>query len=204
MRAAVWDALAIRHVPTRILVVPDGSLFRVNFAALPDGDGFLVEAGWHMHTLDSEQDLALTKAAPAARLVLLGAPDFGQPEVRDDGVKNDACATQFTPLPGTTVEINRLARLWRATTSKEPRVLTGRSANKKNLRLAGADADVIHIATHAVDLNDTCTSRLAFDTRRERARVDAGRSSTVTDGRARSRRRESLTWRARRRWHTYQ
>ncbi len=160
VRAAVWDALTIRHIPTRILVVPDGSLFRVNFAALPDGDGYLVEAGWHMHTLDSEQDLALAEAAPATRLVLVGSPDFGQPAVRDGAVENDACATQFSPLPGTTLEINRLARLWRETIDKEPRVLTGRSANKKNLRVAGADADVIHIATHAVDLNDTCTSRL--------------------------------------------
>ncbi len=160
VRAAVWDALAIRHVPTRILVVPDGSLFRVNFAALPDGDGYLVEAGWHMHTLDSEQDLALARAAPAARLVLVGSPDFGPLAVRDDAVENAACATQFSPLPGTTVEINRLAHLWHEAMVEEPRVLTGRSANKKNLRLAGAHADVIHIATHAVDLNDSCTNSL--------------------------------------------
>ena len=161
VRTAVWDALAIRHVPTRILVVPDGSLFRVNFAALPDGDGYLVEAGWHMHTLDSEQDLALAKAAPAARLVLVGSPDFGEPAARDGAAETDDCATQFSPLPGTTVEIDRLGRLWRAAIGEEPRVLVGRSANKKNLRIAGADADVIHIATHAVDLNDTCTSRPA-------------------------------------------
>src|SRR5262249_31924005 len=58
VRAQLWDALAL-GAPARVFVVPDDAVFRVNFAVLPDGDGYLIEHGWRVHLLDGENDLAL-------------------------------------------------------------------------------------------------------------------------------------------------
>ncbi len=56
VRARLWDPLALAS-PGRVLIVPDGAAALVSFAALPDGDGFLLERGWRLHTLDSERDV---------------------------------------------------------------------------------------------------------------------------------------------------
>ena len=78
VREAIWDPLAIGRASTSVFVIPDGATYRVNFAALPDGDGYLVERGWRVHLLDSERDLAMTDSSSRPqKLLLIGSPDFG-------------------------------------------------------------------------------------------------------------------------------
>ncbi len=84
-----------------MFVVPDGSLYRVNFDALADGEGYLVEHGWRVHLLDSEHDLAaVPAAAPYQSLLLVGSPDFGHLAPNARARSEEACSDGFAPLPG--------------------------------------------------------------------------------------------------------
>ncbi len=153
------DPLAIEHAATRVLIVPDGAVFRVNFAALPDGEGFLVERGWRMHMPESEQDL---QAAPVRNmpqmLLAVGSPDFGPSNDLAGATRRDTCAPRFTPLPGTGAEVDRLADIWRKNAHSEPELLKGSAASKSALSAKIAKASVIHIATHSFELGHECSA----------------------------------------------
>jgi CHAT domain-containing protein/Tfp pilus assembly protein PilF len=157
VREAVWDPLAIGHDFANVFVVPDGALYRVSFAALPDDGGYLVEHGWRTHLLDSERDLAMA-AAPARpqRLLLVGSPDFGGGNDAAAVASGEHCASGFEPLPATKVEIERVARLWNEASGRAPVILTGRSASKDALREAVAGSQIIHVATHAAEFDQNC------------------------------------------------
>ncbi|HEX4480540.1 MAG TPA: CHAT domain-containing tetratricopeptide repeat protein [Rudaea sp.] len=161
VRAAIWDPLAIGKTSRRIFVVPDGALYRVNFAALPDGDGYLVERGLRVHLLDSERDLAMNdSSARPQKLVLIGSPDFGG-DVSATYARSDGCATAFDPLPATQTEMNRIAQMWRDASGTTPTILSGRDANKDALRAAVAGSQVIHVATHAAEFDESCSHTAA-------------------------------------------
>jgi len=158
VREAVWDPLAIGHDFANVFVVPDGALYRVSFAALPDDGGYLVEHGWRTHLLDGERDLAMV-AAPARpqRLLLVGSPDFGGNDAAA-AAPGDDCASGFEPLPATKVEIERVGRLWSEASGRPPVILTGRAASKDALREAVAGSQIIHVATHAAEFDRHCAT----------------------------------------------
>ena len=158
LRAAIWDPLAIGKGERHVFIVPDGALFRVNFAALPDGDGFLVEHGWRVQLLDSERDLIpKTDATNPQSLLLVGSPNFGPMTAPTAATQRDLCSTGFSPLPGTKVEMEHLALLWRNVTGTSPIMLNGRDATKSALRADAVKSNIVHIATHAAELDDACT-----------------------------------------------
>jgi CHAT domain-containing protein len=131
-------------------------LYRVNFAALPDGDGYLVERGLRVHLLDSERDLAMSDSVAAPKkMLLIGAPDFSA-NVSATAARRNGCATAFDPLPGTKVEIDRISQMWRDASGEMPVILSGRGANKEAFRAAIAGNQVIHIATHAAEFDEGC------------------------------------------------
>lgn len=77
----LWDPLqrALRGA-RRVLVVPDGSLHQVNFAALRDASlRFVVESGPTLHIVSAERDL-LRERPPAASpsVLLVAAPAFDE------------------------------------------------------------------------------------------------------------------------------
>jgi CHAT domain-containing protein/tetratricopeptide (TPR) repeat protein len=156
VRAAIWDKLDVAAAPTRVFVIPDGAVFRVDFAALPDGESFFVERGWRAHELEGERDLDLA-SSPALRqhLLLLGAPDYGA--TRADATDSSACATDFSPLPGAGVELAQLAALG-ATVHAETTLLQGVDATKGALLAAAPGSTILHFATHAVALGAPCSS----------------------------------------------
>lgn len=161
VRKVIWDPLGIGKMPTQVLVIPDGAVYRVNFAALPDGDGYLVERGLRVHLLDSERDLAMDDAlAPPTKILLVESPDFGGSAKRFAERSND-CATAFDPLPGTKLEVDQIAQLWSAASGEVPVILSGRRANKETLRAAIAGNQVIHIATHAAEFDEGCKKSAA-------------------------------------------
>lgn len=156
VRAAIWEPLGIQKLSTQVFVIPDGASYRVNFAALPDGDGYLVERGLRVHLLDSERDLAMNDSASSPKKILLiGAPDFSA-NVSPAAARSNGCATAFDPLPGTKVEIDRISQMWRDASGETPVVLSGRGANKDAFRAAIAGNQVIHIATHAAEFDEGC------------------------------------------------
>lgn len=159
VREAIWDPLAIAQASTTsVLVIPDGSLYRVNFAALPDGDGYLVERGWRVHLLDSERDLAMRESpSRPQKLLLIGSPDFGE-SASPASARRDACAVAFDALPATQTEMTRIAQMWRDASGAAPVILSGRDASKEELRSAAAGNQVIHIATHAAEFDKNCGS----------------------------------------------
>ncbi|HYV85923.1 MAG TPA: CHAT domain-containing tetratricopeptide repeat protein [Patescibacteria group bacterium] len=79
LRKAIWDpvAPAVRRA-AKVLIVPDGVVHLVNFATLPDKDGYLVESGPTMHYLSTEQDLLGIHSRPRRNggLLALGGVDF--------------------------------------------------------------------------------------------------------------------------------
>ena len=155
VREAIWDPLAIAHASTSVFVIPDGALYRVNFAALPDRDGYLVERGWRVHLLDSERDLAMTDSSSRPqKLLLIGSPDFG--DYTSTASTRDTCAVAFDSLPATQTEMNGIAQMWRDASGKTPVILSGPDANKEAFRSAVAGKQVIHIATHAAEFDKSC------------------------------------------------
>ena len=80
MRRLVWDRLR-PHLgdARRVLIVPDGALSLVPFAALPTGErSYLLETGPVIHYLSAERDLVSSPPSGAARhgLLAVGGPSF--------------------------------------------------------------------------------------------------------------------------------
>jgi CHAT domain-containing protein len=64
-------------------------------------------------------------------------------------------------LPGTKVEIDRIAQMWRDASGEKPVILSGRDANKEALRAVVAGNQVIHVATHAAEFGEGCNRSAA-------------------------------------------
>jgi CHAT domain-containing protein len=154
VRKMILDPLGLGEKGRRVLVVPSGPVFLVNFAALPDDSGaFLVERDWRVQLLDVESDLLLASDRVEApkQLLVLGAPQFDSKSRSPQGA--DLCSRGFSYLPGAEEEISDIARLWNDVSRQKPVILKGKEATKAAFRLSAPNADIVHIATHAVDLN---------------------------------------------------
>lgn len=167
----------------RVLLVPDGHLNLVNFAALIDGSGrYLLETGPTLHLLSGERDLL--REAPAARapsLLIVADPDFddGQALVttadasgaatritqehaetwRGLGVRcTDIGALHFEPLPASRREAAALSALWLERTGVPPDVLAGATATETRLKAAASEHSIVHVASHGFALPVACAA----------------------------------------------
>jgi hypothetical protein len=144
-----------------LFVVPEGDLYRVSWAALPQGKRYAVESGLRAHTLAHESDLlAAPRATRAAHVLLAGAPDFARP--------GGAVATRrtlclgaaeegFAAIPHAAEELGALQRLLAAGRDpSEIRLLTGADATKERVRDALPEAEIVHLATHGFSLDTSC------------------------------------------------
>jgi CHAT domain-containing protein/tetratricopeptide (TPR) repeat protein len=180
VRRAVWDPIAtLVGDPSLVLLVPDGALHLVNFAALPVGrTGYLAERAPAFHVLTSERDV-VARDAPARTgrgLLALGAPAFdlaaefrapgsGLP-VADDLFRGEVSACQefralrFHPLPGTATEVDEVSRTWptpaESTASQDVVRLTGAEATETAFKRLAPGRHTLHLATHAFFLGPTC------------------------------------------------
>ena len=161
LRARVWDPVAafVEEAAT-VLIVPDGELQLVDFAALPIGDyGYLVERGPTLHFLSAERDLLPMEPSTATGLLALGDPDFDRAPPRR-GVPARAVAevalttssnvptpfrgqppdrggfeaVRWKRLPQTAREVHEIAALWK-------RGAAGGRAQPTARLLTGASAD---------------------------------------------------------------
>ena len=199
LRQRVWDPLAGHLVgATHLLIVPDGALNLVSFAALPTGTGrYLVETGPVIHLRSTERDLVPVDAAPAGRgMLAVGGPAY---EIQAAGpvrvsAQRSGCAAvgplRFEDLPGARAEAQELSRAWTpqpaeggasAAAADTVTLLTGRAASKRAVILASAGRRIVHLATHGFFLGSPCQSGPAVTRGVGGLTAAAARASTVAD-----------------------
>jgi CHAT domain-containing protein len=192
LRSLVWDPVAVHlgdgvHM---VLVVPDGSLNFVNFAALPDtGSAYLAVSGPVFHYLSSERDVVQAPRQQASpRLLAIGAPDFDErslfsslakdrpakPAEPDRSVSayralRSACGSfdsiRFGPLPASSREVTEIVDIWRRPPGADGTaiVMTGARANEGAFKRAAAGNQVLHFATHGFFIGTDCAPGYTAD-----------------------------------------
>ncbi len=186
LRTVVWDPLEDALEDSRsVLIVPDGALYAVNFAALPDSAGsYLVEGPRLFHYTSAERDIAVTRAAAegAGSVLVVGGVDFDAQLVaagRSAGSNTDALLAgggqatrascedlrnrRFQPLPGSQAEASQIALMLRSGASRppgapEPLVLSGAAALEEAFKAEAPGRRILHLATHAFVASGTCSS----------------------------------------------
>jgi CHAT domain-containing protein len=138
LREIVIDPLDVLSIETsQVIVVPDGPLTRVSFAAFPTSpDGYLLDS--HVVSyMRSGADLVSTghPSDITADPLVIGSPDFD--------LSQTGASTQrvWGALPGTQIEAQRIAE------QLEVAPLTGADATVDRL-LASRSPRVLHLATH--------------------------------------------------------
>jgi CHAT domain-containing protein len=159
-REKIWTPLAASVAAKNLFVVPAGALHRVAWAALPDDERYLADSDYVFHALNHERELlapTLVDAAPSQSLVAIADPtgSVAPPAARR------ACAGETWPvaaLPGARQEAARLDVLWheRFGADAEATILEGAAATETRVRAAANRADVLHFATHGLDLAGDC------------------------------------------------
>ena len=179
LRALTWDRLLAAAGPARrVYVVGEAPLHRLPWGALPAGAGrFVVEEGPEVRVLEAERDLLQgAPAAGTAGLLAVGGVDFGAADgAREEAPAPFAIASSrailpdcragepavFLPLPGTGREVEAIARVH----ERDVRLLRGEAASEAAFKRLAPGHRVIHLATHAVALDDLCGGAAGADTR---------------------------------------
>ena len=167
VRRLIWDALA-SHVgaASRIFVVPDGLINLVNLAALPDGDGYLLERQPILHYLTTERDLLIPdrEADAPSTLLAVGGPAFDErvPMATSRSVMRASDCTslaqvRFEGLPGSLNEVSDISALWPRKKSSDVTLLSGAAATESAVKRAVNGHRVVHLATHGFFLGSDCT-----------------------------------------------
>lgn len=177
LRRETWDAVA-RHLGAveRVVVVGDGALHLVNFAALPSGtSGYLLEGSRELRLLSTERELLRSRPPVDQRLLAFGGADFentldgpagGDPSQRTgpaafrsvtpqcDALSRDKLA----PLPGSEREVAEIAAMWDRLSPQRPAstILTGAYATEAAFKRLAPSSGWIHVATHGYFLDDRC------------------------------------------------
>jgi CHAT domain-containing protein/tetratricopeptide (TPR) repeat protein len=179
LRELTWDVIApLTGNAEDVVVVADGPLHRMAWAALPVGDeAYLVERGPGLTVLESERDLLrAAEPTPASGLLAVGGVDFAgaagtSPAAAPAAPRPLALASTramlpdcrsglapvFAELPGTVREIEAIAR----EQGTDVQVLRGGAATEAAFKRLAPGRRVIHLATHAVALDDLCTAGIA-------------------------------------------
>jgi len=126
----------------RLVVVPQGALFLVPFAALEDTAGAPLVSRYSLSLTPSMQALALT--GERRRLARAEGPSLvvGNPLMPRYSPVPGAPPLEVPPLPGAEDEARAVAELLQA------RPLTGAAATKPVVLQAAMEARYIHLATH--------------------------------------------------------
>jgi CHAT domain-containing protein/tetratricopeptide (TPR) repeat protein len=171
LRRIVWDPLA-PHIARarRAFVVPDGLINLVNLAALPDGDGYVLERQPVLHYLTTERDLLIPEREDGASSALLavGGPAFDErlpAAAAQSALRGSECQSlaevRFAGLPGSLNEVSDISALWVRSKSTDVTLLSGPAATESAVKRAVAGHRVVHLATHGFFLGSDCTPAAA-------------------------------------------
>jgi CHAT domain-containing protein len=134
----------------RLLIIPDGPLFFLPFAALRQDGRYLAEL-WPIHYTPSATLYGqLKRGRPAqrlrqTRLVAFGDPAYPQRLSANEWVRSAARrGLSLDPLPGTRREVQEIAALF----GRRATVYLGAAAREERAKALGLDADYIHFACH--------------------------------------------------------
>ncbi len=136
----------------RVLVSPDAALLALPFAALRDGERWLVES-LPLHSVASGSVYAQLRApagAPPrdASVTVFADPRYGRRQaaalrLRGSGARERAL--ELEPLPSTRVEARAIARAYRGRSA----LFLGADASEARLRVTAGSAQLLHFACHA-------------------------------------------------------
>jgi CHAT domain-containing protein/Tfp pilus assembly protein PilF len=146
-------AEALLEQGARLLLIPDGPLHTLPFAALIRPDGrFLIE--WKpIHSSISAtvySELKTDRKPPEAYRLAVAA--FGNPHYRtkrthaQDAVRAVAGSAGLRPLAFSRVEVEEIARLY----PNQVELYMGARATKDRLKAIGRDVRIIHVSAHAL------------------------------------------------------
>jgi len=154
----VWAPLAGFVADSEhVIIVPDGTLVGVSFAALPLQDGrYLLEDHLVSYLESSTQWVAESKQRGSGALVVAGV-DYGPAESPQDPA---ACRNEsYGLLPATRGEATAIEGLLRKR-REEIVSLTGADANEEKVAEAAPGKRLIHLATHGFFASPECRSAL--------------------------------------------
>ena len=160
LRQFLLDPIMGDNSARHLFVVPEGELYRLSFAALPDREhGFLIESGTSVHTLSNESDVAARIAIAGRRTLLAGAPLFAAAKTDSAAGSRQLClrAAQegFAAIPNAGRELDDLDRLLSASSSQIT-IVRGADATKQHVIDALTQANIVHLATHGFSLDESC------------------------------------------------
>lgn len=145
LQALIWDRVANYFETTKlILISPDGVLNGVAFQALKGDDSRYLIEGSAIHYLSSARDVLHWSNASttdtSSLLLMFADPDFS----------HTRASTTLAPLPGTRIEIERVAQSWKTVFSGSVLSFIGRDAATEAFMQNAPRAQTIYIASHGV------------------------------------------------------
>lgn len=167
LRQRIWDPLEPLLGDARnVLIVRDGALHQVNFAALParEGPGYLIDGRRVFHYLSTERDLLSRAGKQGQDLLALGNPAFTQKPPVTGTVASaavfrgaqpgceDFASMRFPALPGSAREVHDIAALWGGRVVR----LEGDGADEIAFKLNAPGKRILHIAAHGFFLGSEC------------------------------------------------
>ena len=144
------------------LVVPDGPLAAIPFAALPTASGFAIDT--HLISyLDRATDVLRDPVGGSGGALVVGGVDYDAVDGEESSVQRSILAPcnggDFAPLPGTSAEAERLAARWKKSRRRESlTVLRDGSATEGAVSEALEGKRLAHIATHGFFATGDCKS----------------------------------------------
>jgi CHAT domain-containing protein len=174
LRARIWDPILPEFAGAKLLlVVPDGELNLIPFAAFPDGNGYWLDHGPVIHLLSSERDLIPEPlSSRKSALVAIGNPAFnGQASamplseaslvpaiIRGNSLSCDEFKqVEFHPLPESALEVQDISAQWLAANATgAASQLLGVDATRDSFLREAVRGRVLHVATHAFLLSQSC------------------------------------------------
>ncbi len=183
LRERIWDPVgAVLDDVERVFLVPDGVLYLVSFASLPEGgDRYLVDSRT-FHYLSAERELVRRQAETGGGgLLAIGGADYdasslfaslrrppnGGQETSAPALfrgSAPACAgfrdQIFERLDGSADEASSVARRWRTAEGDDPGqavlLLRGAEASERRFKEEARGRRVLHLATHGFFLDGIC------------------------------------------------
>jgi len=168
----LWKPIAARLGDAReIFIVPEGVAEESPWLALPEpGRKYLADSGITLRIIEAERDLLTSPLSrPEGALLAVGGPDFDHDTpvltasatpVVSDGSRAWRCTGSQTlnlhPLPAAEKEAEEIADLWSKNGHKSE-ILVGTNATELALKNEAPGKALIHIATHGIVVDDTCS-----------------------------------------------